>query len=120
VLDPLVEIIPEFVHPVKQVSIRELRDRLLLRPLPVALAGLSTDAEQNLTDPLRKEFPQATFNRWNAQSADRPALLVWFGPGESPDSTFDSLPLVPRFDASLCKDDPLAHLRDLLHAALGE
>ena len=37
VLDPLVELIPEARHPVSGNTIRELRQRLLLRPLPISL-----------------------------------------------------------------------------------
>ncbi len=37
VLDPLVEIAPNWVHPVFGQSVRQLRDRLLERPLPVHL-----------------------------------------------------------------------------------
>lgn len=124
VLDPLVEIIPEFVHPVKGVTIRNLRERLLTRPLPVALTGLSTDAERDVADQLHEEFPQVAFSRWNAdsdeKSADGPALLVWFGPGECSKSTFEQLPLVPRFDASRSNEETVSLLRHLLHAALGE
>jgi 2-amino-4-hydroxy-6-hydroxymethyldihydropteridine diphosphokinase len=39
VLDPLVEIAPEEVHPVMQVTMRRLHDNLLQRPLQIAIAG---------------------------------------------------------------------------------
>jgi 2-amino-4-hydroxy-6-hydroxymethyldihydropteridine diphosphokinase len=39
VLDPLVEIAPDAVHPVWEVTIRRLRDNLLRRPLQIAIAG---------------------------------------------------------------------------------
>lgn len=39
VLDPLVEIAADVVHPVWEVTIRRLRENLLLRPLPLTIAG---------------------------------------------------------------------------------
>ena len=39
VLDPLVEIAPEVIHPVKQISIRALQQRLLQRPFVFSIAG---------------------------------------------------------------------------------
>lgn len=39
VLDPLVEIAADVVHPVWEVTIRRLRDNLLRRPLPATIAG---------------------------------------------------------------------------------
>ncbi len=57
VLDPLVELIPDVVHPVFHQTIRQLRDRLLPRPLPVcflvAQTFLSVRTDRNVcaTDP---------------------------------------------------------------------
>lgn len=44
VLDPLVEIAPHAVHPRFGLTIRQLRERLLERPLPVAVAGTMPSA----------------------------------------------------------------------------
>ena len=59
VLDPLVEIAPEFVHPGKEVSTAELHHRLMVRPLPVCVFN-----ESAVLDPLvrscQADFPQAT------------------------------------------------------------
>lgn len=44
VLDPLVELIPDTVHPVFRMSIRQLRERLLVRPLPVLALGPSAQS----------------------------------------------------------------------------
>ena len=58
VLDPLVEIAPQFVHPEKGVTMTELRRRLTVRPLPVYVLN-----ELSALDPLAKlwqaKFPQA-------------------------------------------------------------
>ncbi len=43
VLDPLAEIAPDFVHPEKHLTIRELRERLLVRPLPVSVISSCDD-----------------------------------------------------------------------------
>ncbi|MBC7815758.1 MAG: 2-amino-4-hydroxy-6-hydroxymethyldihydropteridine diphosphokinase, partial [Planctomycetaceae bacterium] len=41
VLDPLYELVPTFVHPEKQQTISELRDRLMIRPLRVTVLDLA-------------------------------------------------------------------------------
>lgn len=39
VLDPLVEIAPQLLHPIKQLTFQQLRARLLARPLSISLHG---------------------------------------------------------------------------------
>ena len=62
VLDPLVEIAPQFVHPEKGVSIAELRLRLMVRPLPVCVVGDAAELER-LVASVTPEFPDALM-RW--------------------------------------------------------
>jgi len=52
VLDPLFELVPSFVHPEKRLTIAELRDRLLVRPLRVEVLDLARSAE-----PLLRTLP---------------------------------------------------------------
>lgn len=58
VLDPLFELAPDFMHPEKQQTIAELRNRLLVRPFRVDVLDLA-----RLVDPilrsLQTQFPDA-------------------------------------------------------------
>jgi 2-amino-4-hydroxy-6-hydroxymethyldihydropteridine diphosphokinase len=56
VLDPLAELIPEFVHPALRESVSALRERLLVRPLPVSLWGGWPRRHQKLTQAVIGEF----------------------------------------------------------------
>jgi 2-amino-4-hydroxy-6-hydroxymethyldihydropteridine diphosphokinase len=62
VLDPLVEIAGELIHPVQRVSLQRLHARLLERPLKVALGPIEEEASDNATSPVRSqlqtEFPE--------------------------------------------------------------
>jgi 2-amino-4-hydroxy-6-hydroxymethyldihydropteridine diphosphokinase len=125
VLDPLVEIAADVVHPQKQLTIGELRSRLLVRPLPVSLAGGSEETRAELRGRLSAEFPDAVIHDWDWRSQARlslPALLIWLGTDTAlgPDvATLDRLPLLPRLDATALADDLEVAIRDVLQAALG-
>ena len=58
VLDPLYELVPTFVHPEKQQTIAELRDRLLVRPLRVTVLDLARSTD-GLLHALQPMFPEA-------------------------------------------------------------
>ncbi|MBW3543727.1 MAG: 2-amino-4-hydroxy-6-hydroxymethyldihydropteridine diphosphokinase [Planctomycetes bacterium] len=77
VLDPLAEIAGDIVHPVKAATIDELRQRLLVRPLPVAIAGGADDERGHLIERLQATFPDARIEEWEAFATrvDEPALL---------------------------------------------
>jgi 2-amino-4-hydroxy-6-hydroxymethyldihydropteridine diphosphokinase len=130
VLDPLVEIAPDFVHPVKQATIRQLREQLLPRPLSVELAGLPPESEAILKRSLLPEFPQVQFGSWHAdygeprdwpaENASPASLIIWFGQDDAGRIQFEQLPLMSRFDARTTAMEPLTLVRNLLHAALGE
>lgn len=136
VLDPLVEIAPEFVHPVKRRTLRTLRERLLERPLKVALAGGNGVAREMLRTDVAQGFGRAIVDcyMWpgHGTAADsagieglpatwrEPTFLVWLGPDVDEDQvTFEQLPDLPRIDATRA-ESPLAFVRQLLHAALGD
>ncbi|MBN73912.1 MAG: 2-amino-4-hydroxy-6-hydroxymethyldihydropteridine diphosphokinase [Gimesia sp.] len=100
VLDPLVEIAADVIHPVKQTTIGKLQQRLLQRPFVFSLAGLPQDEALALIQELQLRFPEVKFSRWESteQHAD-PSLVAWFGE-ENTTTAFESLPLLPRLDAS--------------------
>lgn len=98
VLDPLVEIAPLFVHPVKQVDICTLRERLLVRPLHVSFAGSQFEVRAHLIGLLASNFPAVEFSDWESHShrGPEPTLIFWLGPESGPTSGLESLPLLPR------------------------
>jgi 2-amino-4-hydroxy-6-hydroxymethyldihydropteridine diphosphokinase len=134
VLDPLVEIAADFMHPVKRLTVHELRERLLQRPLQMALCGGEKSLRAGILKHLSTEFPDVQIFEWNAgtaQTSSKPTFLAWLGPakpvsnrpsrpGNSPDDEirFEALPLVPRLDVSN-EHDPQVFLHDVLRAALG-
>jgi 2-amino-4-hydroxy-6-hydroxymethyldihydropteridine diphosphokinase len=89
VLDPLVEIASSFVHPVKRRTIGELRERLLVRPLPVQIVETG-EPTPKLLEPLAWEFPSAALSRCSRRedvSYDDVGLLIAVGDGPLPDWT---------------------------------
>jgi 2-amino-4-hydroxy-6-hydroxymethyldihydropteridine diphosphokinase len=118
VLDPLAEIAPDVVHPIKQAAIGELRERLLHRPLSVGLAGgLLEDRRQNAAD-LSATFPQALVMPWSVGEI-APMLLLWLGMPAEQDVTFEDLPSLPRLDLTGFRDPPQTAAHDVVNAAFG-
>lgn len=100
VLDPLVEIAPEVVHPVKQISIRALQQRLLQRPFVFSIAGLASDAAAALINELQPGFPEVVFSCWETSgNTPEPTLIAWLG-SEGCKTGFETLPLISRLDTS--------------------
>ena len=143
VLDPLVEIAPRFVHPVKHVDMRTLRDRLLARPFRVSLAGSNSEYKADLIRLLSPSFPPVEFSDWDSPESDGPgpakerpldpALIFWLGsesrnsgPGlpeiETPApalSEFERLPALPRIDATASPLPVHDFVRYVIQSALG-
>lgn len=110
VLDPLVEIAPDVVHPVQQATIRELHGRLLQRPLPLSLRGGTPDLRTSITDALGLRFPaELTVTRDDTSSA----AIVLQLEGSNDDKTAPSVVDVSAYE------DPTAAVVDIVTAALG-
>lgn len=86
VLDPLFELVPDFVHPEKQQTIAELRNRLLVRPFRVEVLDLARLADPILRS-LQTQFPDAelrAIRQPDEISHDDHGLLVRLDSGPLP------------------------------------
>ncbi len=128
VLDPLAEIAPRFLHPEKQADIQALRERLLPRPMIVALAGGEANARIDLARQLESEFANVrvvdNFDSTTLQgdSDNAPALTIWLGNQAREDSTavsLEQLPLVSRLDATKSPESDADFVRHVVQSALG-
>ncbi|QDU07565.1 2-amino-4-hydroxy-6-hydroxymethyldihydropteridine diphosphokinase [Gimesia aquarii] len=103
VLDPLTEIAPEVIHPIKKVTIKKLQQRLLKRPFVFSLAGLPAEETAAIIQELKRHYPQVAFCHWEASETTpqsmTPTLIAWFDTEKS-DTSFESLPEIPRIDVS--------------------
>ena len=126
VLDPLAEI-ASGCSPSGQTSDgrENPRLRLLRSPLVLAWAGSSHAQRQGLHDELLSATRGVEILDWRPDAAleSEPTLIAWLGPHDPPSpgglvADFQSLPLVPRLDASTATDKASV-LRGVLEAALG-
>ena len=119
VLDPLVEIAPQIIHPEKGVSIAELHRRLLARPLRVSLVGDSEELDR-LVATVKPEFPDASL-RWCRQPNEVPAsddgLLIQLLANESLDVTQSLSKRIGWLDASQHPGERRQCLVDILRSA---
>ncbi len=69
VLDPLIEIAPDLKHPLFQVSLSNLQDRLLARPLQIRLAPHWTALCESSRAQIASLFPGITLTADNSPSA---------------------------------------------------
>ncbi len=119
VLDPLVEIAGDVLHPTKDATFHQLRERLLQQPFTVALTGGDKITRKQLLGTLKQEYPSILFEEWYSsrkQNDQEPTVLVWL---EGNEIDFESLPTVPRIDLSQ-EDDPLQAFRNIICAATNE
>ena len=125
VLDPLFEIAPRLMHPVKQVDICTLRERLLVRPLRVSFAGRPFESRMQLIGLLAPNFPAVEFSDWKStlrrrpDPASDPALIFWLGPESGSASGFESLPPLPRIAVPDGPQPVHDFVRFVIQSALG-
>jgi 2-amino-4-hydroxy-6-hydroxymethyldihydropteridine diphosphokinase len=126
VLDPLVEIAPDLRHPVKQVTMRHLRDRLLARPLPVALASGTAALKAHLLAALSGKVVEVQFADWDARPTrfGEPVIIFWLGDSDGvrdpKNDSFERLPLLSRLDARTAAESAFDFVRHVLQSALGK
>lgn len=127
VLDPLEEIAANVVHPEKRLTVTQLRQRLLARPLPFALAGGSLEQRDQLFSEFRTMFPGSVeFTLWQPSGETpprEPVIIAWLGPDVADNAApkrFEDLPVASRLDAAALGTQTAEFLTDVLHAALGE
>ncbi|WP_339726944.1 2-amino-4-hydroxy-6-hydroxymethyldihydropteridine diphosphokinase [uncultured Gimesia sp.] len=103
VLDPLTEIAPDVLHPLKHITIKQLRQRLLKQPFIFSIAGLPPDETAALIEELKPQYPDVVFTCWelteNMSQAEEPTLIAWLGTPQSAPN-WDSLPVLPRLALS--------------------
>lgn len=129
VLDPTAELLPAFVHPVKRVTVEALKQRLLVRPMTLALAG-SEDKQSLLAAARSTESSDCNVVLWadwpaHCESSQEPTFIVWTMRASSvataagDDPRFLALPLVPRIDATRSQLPLPAFLSYLIDASQG-
>jgi len=104
VLDPWVEIAPDYVHPLLGESVSELRERLLPRPLPVALQG--SDANELLGTCISSVGEVRLVN----EASSTPAITF----------ATSCVPETPRVIDVSTSDDPRELVKQILRAALDQ
>lgn len=114
VLDPLSEIAPDVIHPVKKITINELQQRLLKRPFEFSIAGLPDEEATPIIQELKSQYPDVKYSIWEqsqkTQQPAQPTLILWLGTEKST-STFNTLPLVPRLNGT----DLLKNTGQIIH-----
>jgi 2-amino-4-hydroxy-6-hydroxymethyldihydropteridine diphosphokinase len=129
VLDPLVEIASDYIHPERQADIRTLRARLLMRPLVAAFAGGVSEERHGLIQKLAVDFPEVKlleFGRTELRCAateNEPTLTFWLGRVHQQDAgitvEFDELPVNSRLDITRASGPVEEYVRNVLRSALG-
>ncbi len=124
VLDPLADICPEFIHPERGVSIRELRERLLQRPLRCCLTGGVPDERRNILDRLIDQNSAVEFHACDgpfSSVCSNATLTIWLGRSENTahQVSFDDLPAHNRLDASETNTDRVEFIHSVIQSAIG-
>jgi len=113
VLAPVASLIPEFLHPVFGMTMRQLYERISRSPLPVGFGG---DPANNITSSsLSREFPRVELRRVDPSLdsvLEKVSLALWFG-------SCDSKPASP-FWLHVSAEVELQFIRDVLTAACTE
>lgn len=124
VLDPLVELAAERIHPEREATIGELRDRLLVRPLTSGIYGGDAIARESIANTLSEEFAQVELSpRSGTGPLSGETLSLWLGPDlwvPGTSTQFETLPRISRFDVRTIPMDAEQAIRQILRAALGE
>lgn len=119
VLDPLVEVAPELVHPMLGRSVRDLQQRLLGRPLRIVLREGRGDETDRIVAGLTSRFAGLIqIDVGGTAAAD--ATVIDLGG----DGSVEQRPLPPsvvvRLDPQIAHDDPLAATVAVVAALLDE
>jgi len=113
VLAPVASLIPEFLHPVFGLTIRQLYDWISRTPLPVGFGG---DSANSITlSSITREFPRVDLRRVDPAidpALEEVSLALWFG-------SSDPKPASP-FWLHVSAEDELQFFRDVLTAACTE
>jgi len=123
VLDPLVEIAPGLLHPTQQLSVKQLRDRLLVRPLPIGVVGGHGTQRTAVCDRLRSAYDSGRLQLFDHPAewgSLPPAIIVWMGwsPDDTPGVAFESLPDGRRVNATDRSCPPAQFVVDVVASAL--
>jgi 2-amino-4-hydroxy-6-hydroxymethyldihydropteridine diphosphokinase len=129
VLDPLVEIAPDYIHPERQADIQTLRARLLMRPLVAIFAGGVSGERHALIQKLAADFPDVKLLELDrtalrcAATGNEPTLTFWLGRVHQQDAgitvEFDELPVSSRLDITRASGPVEEYVRNVFRSALG-
>lgn len=121
VVDPMEDIAADVIHPEKGLTFRTLRERLLPRPLPVSLAGGTTEFRGEIRTRLQALFPQIRLIEFTIE-ADPALILSLSSQSEDDRRAGDAAlfrPASPIVDLSTIDRDPVIAARYVLEAATG-
>ncbi len=110
VLDGLAEIAGKVIHPVKGVSISQLKRQIGRRPFELGVSSADSPTGSRIVDYVNSHFMDADAIAWQSGD-DLPNLIVWHSDSAMP---FDDLPLVPRLDLTMEHGSPTDAVRDVL------
>lgn len=113
VLEGLAEIAGKFIHPVKSVSMSELKRQITRRPFEVGITNADTSIGGTLIDYVNSQFLDADAIPWEPGN-DQPNLIVWH---EESSMSFPELPGTPRLDLTIESGLPQDAIRDVLTSA---
>ncbi len=122
VLDPWVEVGADVVHPVKRLTISELRARLLVRPLSLMLAGRDGDLRRQLLASLKKEFPSIHWSAMPDIGGREPAITIGIGPGDVDVEEYESIRdtfALSWLELRTPATTELEAIREIVHSATG-